>query len=78
MVWWSRKKSTSIEETLDLDDKINSIQSQSDISTLISVLYDILTTMNKRLIDLEKAVNIALNKYKKRLVKGSAGSESEL
>jgi DNA polymerase II small subunit/DNA polymerase delta subunit B len=56
MVWWSRKKRTTIEETRDLAEKIETIQDLKDISTLIGVLYDILMAMNKRLNELERIV----------------------
>jgi divalent metal cation (Fe/Co/Zn/Cd) transporter len=56
MVWWSRKKRTTIEETRDLAEKIDAIQNLKDISTLISALFDILMAMNKRLNELEKIV----------------------
>jgi hypothetical protein len=56
MVWWSRKKRATIEETRDLAEKIDTIQNQNDISTLISALHDILMAMNKRLSELERIV----------------------
>jgi precorrin-6B methylase 1 len=56
MVWWSRKKRTTIEETRDLAEKIVTIQNHKDMSNLISALYDILMAMNKRLNVLEKMV----------------------
>ena len=43
--------------TRDLSEKIEAIQSHQDMSTLTNALYDILTTINKRLIELEKKVN---------------------
>jgi CO dehydrogenase/acetyl-CoA synthase beta subunit len=56
MVWWSRKKRTTIEETRDLAEKIDTIQDLKDISTLISALHDILMAMNKRLNELERII----------------------
>ena len=41
------------------------------------VLYSLITIANTLDIDLEDALNIVLEKYKKRLIKGSAGSESD-
>lgn len=56
MAWWDKKK-TATEETRDLSEKIEAIQSHQDVSTLTSALYDILSTINKRLNELEKKVN---------------------
>jgi hypothetical protein len=56
MVWWSRKKRTAIEEIRDLAEKIDTIQNNIDISTLINALHDILMAMNKRLNELERIV----------------------
>lgn len=41
------------------------------------VLYSLITIANTYDIDLEEALKETLQKYKKRLTKGSAGSESE-
>jgi len=41
------------------------------------VLYSLITVANKLNIDLEDALKLVLEKYKKRLKKGSAGSEVE-
>jgi NTP pyrophosphatase (non-canonical NTP hydrolase) len=46
-------------------------------SELGDLLYSIITIANSFDIDLEEALNIALEKYKKRLKKGSAGSEND-
>ena len=56
MVWWSRKKRTTIEETRDLAEKIDAIQNHRDMGTLLSALHDILMAMNKRLNDIERMV----------------------
>lgn len=57
MAWWEKKKKTAAEETRDLSEKIEAIQSHQDMSTLTSALYDVLSTINRRLIELEKKVN---------------------
>lgn len=41
------------------------------------VFYSLVTVANSLEINLEEALDIALEKYQKRLLKGSAGSESE-
>ena len=41
------------------------------------VLYSLITIANTFDIDLEEALNEALEKYEKRLKKGSAGSEND-
>jgi hypothetical protein len=56
MVWWSRKKRTTVEETRDLAEKIDTIQDHNEIGNLISALHEILMAMNKRLSELEKIV----------------------
>jgi len=53
MAWWDKKKNTATEETQDLSEKIEAIQSHQDVGTLTNALYDILSTINKRLIELE-------------------------
>ena len=57
MAWWDKKKKTMTEETQDLSEKIEAIQSHQDVSTLTNVLYDILSTINERLLDLEEKVS---------------------
>lgn len=44
-------------------------------SELGDVLYSLIVVANKLNINLEEALNMVLDKYKKRLKKGSAGSE---
>ena len=39
------------------------------------VLYSLIVVANKLNINLEESLNLVLEKYKKRLKKGSAGSE---
>lgn len=46
-------------------------------SELGDLLYSIITIANLFDIDLEDALNIVLEKYEKRLKKGSAGSEND-
>ena len=46
-------------------------------SELGDVLYSLITVANSFDVDLEEAANIVLEKYKKRLKKGSAGSEND-
>ncbi len=46
-------------------------------SELGDLLYSIITIANSFDIDLEEALNMVLEKYKKRLNKGSAGSEND-
>jgi len=46
-------------------------------SELGDLLYSIITIANSFNVDLEEALNIVLEKYKKRLNKGSAGSEND-
>lgn len=46
-------------------------------SELGDVLYSLVTIANTFDVDLEEALEIVLEKYKKRLKKGSAGSESD-
>ena len=46
-------------------------------SELGDLLYSIITIANSFDVDLEEALNMVLEKYKKRLSKGSPGSESE-
>ena len=46
-------------------------------SELGDVLYSLIVLANKLNINLEEALNLVLDKYKKRLKKGSAGSEVE-
>lgn len=46
-------------------------------SELGDVLYSLIVVANKLNVDLNKALNLVLQKYKKRLEKGSAGSEVE-
>lgn len=46
-------------------------------SELGDVLYSLVTIANYFDVDLEEALNMALEKYEKRLEKGSAGSENE-
>lgn len=41
------------------------------------VLYSLINLANSNEIDLEEAISLVLEKYKKRLQKGSAGSENE-
>ncbi|HIC95129.1 TPA: hypothetical protein EYP12_00705, partial [Candidatus Bipolaricaulota bacterium] len=41
------------------------------------LLYSTITIANSFNIDLEEALNMVLEKYKKRLNKGSAGSEND-
>lgn len=41
------------------------------------VLYSLITLANKFDIDLEKELNLVLEKYERRLKKGSAGSEND-
>lgn len=45
-------------------------------SELGDLLYSIITIANSFDVDLEEALNLVLEKYKKRLNKGSAGSEN--
>lgn len=45
-------------------------------SELGDLLYSVITIANSFDVDLEEALNIVLEKYKKRLKKGSAGSEN--
>ena len=47
-------------------------------SELGDVLYSLITVANKLNINLEEALELVLQKYKKRLKKGSAGSEVEI
>ena len=56
MAWWSRKKETAIEEAQVLAEKIDAVQYQKDVSTLSSELHGILSTINKRLNELETMV----------------------
>ena len=46
-------------------------------SELGDLLYSTITLANSFDIDLEEALNLALQKYEKRLSKGSAGSEND-
>ncbi len=46
-------------------------------SELGDLLYSIITIANSFDVDLEEALNIVLEKYEKRLKKGSAGSEND-
>ena len=46
-------------------------------SELGDLMYTVITIANSFDVDLEDALNIALEKYKKRLNKGSAGSEND-
>lgn len=46
-------------------------------SELGDLLFSVITIANSFDIDLEEALNIVLEKYKKRLNKGSAGSEND-
>lgn len=46
-------------------------------SELGDLLYSIITIANSFDIDLEEALNMVLEKYEKRLKKGSAGSEND-
>ncbi|MCK4997256.1 MazG-like family protein [Candidatus Pacearchaeota archaeon] len=46
-------------------------------SELGDVLYSLITVANTFDVDLEDALNQVLEKYKKRLMKGSAGSENK-
>ncbi|MFH1971702.1 MAG: MazG-like family protein [Patescibacteria group bacterium] len=46
-------------------------------SELGDVLYSLITLANKLDINLEEALDLVLEKYQKRLKKGSAGSEVE-
>jgi NTP pyrophosphatase (non-canonical NTP hydrolase) len=46
-------------------------------SELGDLLYSVITIANSFDIDLEEALNMVLEKYKKRLREGSAGSESD-
>ncbi|MBU2036319.1 hypothetical protein KKC36_02635, partial [Patescibacteria group bacterium] len=46
-------------------------------SELGDVLYSLITVANSLDIDLEEALDLVLEKYQKRLEKGSAGSEVE-
>ncbi|MEK6934123.1 MAG: MazG-like family protein [Nanoarchaeota archaeon] len=46
-------------------------------SELGDLLYSIITIANSFDVDLEEALNLVLEKYKKRLNKGSAGSEND-
>lgn len=46
-------------------------------SELGDLLYSIITIANSFDVDLEEALNMVLEKYKKRLSKGSPGSENE-
>jgi len=46
-------------------------------SELGDVLYSLITVANTFDIDLEDALNQVIDKYKRRLVKGSAGSEND-
>ena len=57
MAWWNKKKKTMTKATRDLSEKIEAIQSHQDMSTLTNALYDILSTIDTRLIELEKKVN---------------------
>jgi hypothetical protein len=56
MAWWSRKKETAIEEAQILAEKIDAVQYHKDVSTLSSELHGILSTINKRLNELETMV----------------------
>ena len=46
-------------------------------SELGDVLYSLITVANSLEVDLEDSLNQVLEKYKKRLEKGSAGSEND-
>ena len=46
-------------------------------SELGDLLYSIITIANSFDVDLEEALNMVLEKYKRRLNKGSAGSEND-
>ena len=46
-------------------------------SELGDALYSLITVANSFDVDIEDAANIVLEKYKKRLKKGSAGSEND-
>jgi NTP pyrophosphatase (non-canonical NTP hydrolase) len=46
-------------------------------SELGDLLYSVITIANSFDVDLEEVLNITLEKYKKRLSKGSAGSEND-
>jgi NTP pyrophosphatase (non-canonical NTP hydrolase) len=46
-------------------------------SELGDLLFSVITIANSFDIDLEEALNMVLEKYEKRLEKGSAGSETE-
>lgn len=55
-----------------------SLQKNEEIKgELGDVLYSLIVVSNKFNVDLEKALNLVLEKYKNRLEKGSAGSEVE-
>ena len=54
------------------------IKPREEITSEIGdVLFSLTILANQLNIDLEKALNLVLEKYKKRLKKGSAGSENE-
>jgi NTP pyrophosphatase (non-canonical NTP hydrolase) len=54
------------------------IKYREDIkSELGDLLYSVITIANSFDVDLDEALNLVLEKYKKRMKKGSAGSENE-
>lgn len=61
MAWWSPKKKAAIEETRNLAEKIDAIQSLKDISTLTSALHEVLLTIDERLNELEKKFEEQVN-----------------
>jgi hypothetical protein len=54
MAWWRRDKETASKATREFVEKIDAIQFHTEISTLTSSLYDILSEINMRLEHIEK------------------------